>query len=132
MKPLAAEGLMYDPGLIECADFDWFFCPMSGGRSVLCLAYRATATPLAALPVFAVRAKRFLSGDNGKAPILKRCLCSVVVGAISLVGCHSRLRRAAVAKLDCVLKPFMQLSLEGGEATPAHVQLFIAGSGRYL
>lgn len=24
MKLLAAEGLMYDPGLIECAEFDWF------------------------------------------------------------------------------------------------------------
>lgn len=24
MKLLAAKGLMYDPGLIECAAFDWF------------------------------------------------------------------------------------------------------------
>lgn len=24
MKLFAAEGLMYDPGLIECAEFDWF------------------------------------------------------------------------------------------------------------
>lgn len=24
MKQLAAEGLMYDPGLIKCAEFDWF------------------------------------------------------------------------------------------------------------
>lgn len=32
---VAAEGLMYDPALIECADFDWFFRPASRGRSVL-------------------------------------------------------------------------------------------------
>ena len=24
MKLFVAEGLMYDPGLIECAEFDWF------------------------------------------------------------------------------------------------------------
>lgn len=24
MKLLASEGLMYDPALIECAEFDWF------------------------------------------------------------------------------------------------------------
>lgn len=24
IKLLVAEGLMYDPGLIKCAEFDWF------------------------------------------------------------------------------------------------------------
>lgn len=38
MKLLAAEGLMYDPGLIECVEFDWF--------SVRCLEDTSSFTSL--------------------------------------------------------------------------------------
>lgn len=71
MKPLAAEGLMYDPGLIECVEFDWF--------SVRCLedassftSSRAKATPLSSLELFT---KWFLSQDKHRAERL------VLVGA---------------------------------------------------
>ncbi len=121
MKLLAAEGLMYDPGLIECAEFDWFSVSMSRGRSVLYLTYQTTATSLSLveLSMFIVCAEWFLSFVTEKQPPALKwtcCLCWVVVEALcfgwlpeinSVRPLLLSLKFFETIKL-LLLKPFMQ------------------------
>lgn len=54
MKPPVADGLMYDPGLIECAEFDWFSvqCLEDAASSASRIRPREYRSVISELPMF--------------------------------------------------------------------------------
>ena len=126
MKLLAAEGLMYDPGLIECAEFDWF--------SVRCLEDASSFTSHVGLRHFSCRAVRGqvlfcrrITHSDRKVDLLSAFCC--LLKRFSWVSCHYQLCLAIVrarntSKLQSCVCWNLSLWLEGAKATSARVQVF--------
>lgn len=114
MKLLVAEGLMHDPVLIKCAEFDWFSvrCREDGPSFTCRPGHSCTASVV-----------KWFHQNSSRPLTLKLCFVTLFVH----FGCFVVEISYVEPVLLSWLKPFTLAWLKGDKAAPTHVWLVVDG-----